>query len=181
MKDSIAKEINGVKNAWKLWPSRGGLGVWRLMEKTILNFHFDYWNPSLRFLFKRIFQLCLRDSFPLWGGQSEQSTSPKLCGKYLISNQNWRRVKTYSPPRGTLAQQCIAEPDHWSMISSGAAVVVVRLEQDGNKTATSPGDSVCPLIVDLPFIWVVVIYFTSMPLHCFFPGRSLRKLYFFEH
>ena len=25
----------------------GGRGVWRLMEKNILNFHFDYWNPSL--------------------------------------------------------------------------------------------------------------------------------------
>ena len=46
-------------------------------------------------------------------------------------------VKTYSPPQGTLAQQCIAGLDHWSMISSGAAVV--RLEQDGNKTATSQG------------------------------------------
>ena len=26
----------------------GGLGVRRLMEKSILNFHFDYWNISLR-------------------------------------------------------------------------------------------------------------------------------------
>ena len=69
---------------------KGGWGFRRLMEKIILNFHFDYWNPSQRFLFKRNFQLCLRDSFPLWGGQSEQLTSPKLCGKYLISNQNWR-------------------------------------------------------------------------------------------
>ena len=25
----------------------GGRGVWRLMEKTILNFHFDYLHPSL--------------------------------------------------------------------------------------------------------------------------------------
>ena len=25
----------------------GGAGVGRLMAKTILNFHFDYWNPSL--------------------------------------------------------------------------------------------------------------------------------------
>ena len=158
---------------------KGGWGFRRLMEKIILNFHFDYWNPSQRFLFKRNFQLCLRDSFPLWGGQSEQLTSPKLCGKYLISNQNWRGVKTYSPPQGTLVQQCIAGLDHWSMISSGAAVV--RLEQDGNKTATSQGDSVCPLIVDLPFIWVVVIYFTSMPLHLFFPDRSLKKLYFFPN
>ena len=44
---TIAKEKNGVKNAWKLWPSRGGLGVWRLMEKTILNFNFDYLHTSL--------------------------------------------------------------------------------------------------------------------------------------
>ena len=41
MQDSIAKE--------KKWgKKRGGAG--RLMANTILNFHFDNWNPSLIFL-----------------------------------------------------------------------------------------------------------------------------------
>ena len=39
----------GQKNVWKLCPLRGGRGgVRRLMEKNILNFHFDYWIISLR-------------------------------------------------------------------------------------------------------------------------------------
>ena len=34
-----SKEKSGVKNVWKLCPLRTG--------KSILNFHFDYWSPSL--------------------------------------------------------------------------------------------------------------------------------------
>ena len=45
MQDSIEKEKNGVKNVCKFVPLRGGGR--RLMAKTILNFQFDYWNPSL--------------------------------------------------------------------------------------------------------------------------------------
>ena len=39
------RKKSGVKNVWKFVPLRGGVG--RLMANTILNFHFDYWNPSL--------------------------------------------------------------------------------------------------------------------------------------
>ena len=45
-KGAIAKEKVGQKNVWKFVPLRGG-GVGRLMANAILNFHFDYLNPSL--------------------------------------------------------------------------------------------------------------------------------------
>ena len=43
----MQKKKSRVKNVWKFVPLRGGVG--RLMAKTILNFHFDYLKPSLRF------------------------------------------------------------------------------------------------------------------------------------
>ena len=43
------RKKSGVKNVWKFVPLRGGEGGGRrLMAKTILDFHFDYLNPSLR-------------------------------------------------------------------------------------------------------------------------------------
>ena len=49
MLDSVAKEKSGVKNCLEICAimGGGGVGVRRLMAKTILNFHFDYSNPSL--------------------------------------------------------------------------------------------------------------------------------------
>ena len=41
----------------------GGRGVWRLMEKNILNFHFDYLHPSLnrdKKMFKRAMEKLVR-------------------------------------------------------------------------------------------------------------------------
>ena len=35
------------KKCLEIMTIKGGGGVWRLMEKTILNFHFDYLHPSL--------------------------------------------------------------------------------------------------------------------------------------
>ena len=50
MLESIAKEKNGVKKCLEIMTIRGGGGgVGCLMEKTILNFHFDYLNTSLSF------------------------------------------------------------------------------------------------------------------------------------
>ena len=43
------KKKSGVKNVWKFVPLRGGGGGCP-MANTILNFHFDYLNPSLRFV-----------------------------------------------------------------------------------------------------------------------------------
>ena len=40
------RKKGGLKNVCELCPLRGE-GVRRLMEKSILNFHFDYWNISL--------------------------------------------------------------------------------------------------------------------------------------
>ena len=48
MQDSIAKEKNGVKKCLEICAIKGGGR--RLMAKTILNFHFDYLNPSLSFI-----------------------------------------------------------------------------------------------------------------------------------
>ena len=45
MSDSIAKEKKWGKKCLEIVTIRGG--VRRLMEKTILNFHFDYLNSSL--------------------------------------------------------------------------------------------------------------------------------------
>ena len=50
MQDSIAKEKSGAKKCLEICAIRGGGGVGRLMAKTILNFHFDYWHTSLRLL-----------------------------------------------------------------------------------------------------------------------------------
>ena len=44
------KKKSGVKKCLEICAIKGGgggLGVGRLMAKTILNFHFDYLNPSL--------------------------------------------------------------------------------------------------------------------------------------
>ena len=59
MQDSIAKEKSGVKNVWKLYSLRGGGGVRSLMEKSILKFHFNYWNPSLKVNFDLSIYSCL--------------------------------------------------------------------------------------------------------------------------
>ena len=50
MLDSIAKEKKWGKKCFEIATIKGGgMGwVWRLMEKNILNFHFEYLNPSLR-------------------------------------------------------------------------------------------------------------------------------------
>ena len=45
-KDSI-EEKSGVKKCLEIMSIKGGGDVRRLMEKSILNFHFDYLNPSL--------------------------------------------------------------------------------------------------------------------------------------
>ena len=48
----LQKKKRGVKNVWNLCLSEGRGGVRPLMERSFLNFHFDYWNPSLiRFQF----------------------------------------------------------------------------------------------------------------------------------
>ena len=48
MKDSIAKEKKWGKKCLEIMTIKGGGGVWRLMAKTILYFHFDYLKTSLR-------------------------------------------------------------------------------------------------------------------------------------
>ena len=49
MYDSIAKEKEWGKKCLEICAIKGGRGggVGRLMANTILNFYFDYWNPSL--------------------------------------------------------------------------------------------------------------------------------------
>ena len=42
----LQKKKSGVKKCMEICAIKGG-GVRRLMAKAILNFHFDYWNPSL--------------------------------------------------------------------------------------------------------------------------------------
>ena len=42
----MQKKKGGVKKFLEIM-SIEGEGVGRLMEKSVLNFHFDYWNPSL--------------------------------------------------------------------------------------------------------------------------------------
>ena len=44
----LQKKKVGYKNVWKFVPLGGGGGGRRLTAKSILNFHFDYLNPSLR-------------------------------------------------------------------------------------------------------------------------------------
>ena len=54
----------------------GGGGVGRLMAKTIFNFHFDYWNPSLRPVAKNIARTYdIYSSF-----QSDHHSSPPSNG-----------------------------------------------------------------------------------------------------
>ena len=61
-KGAIAKEKVGQKNVWKFVPLRGG-GVGRLMANAILNFHFDYLNPSLIENAQHLVISCHHDSF----------------------------------------------------------------------------------------------------------------------
>ena len=44
----MQKKKSGVKKCLEILPLRGG-GAGRLMANAILNFHFDYLNPSLKF------------------------------------------------------------------------------------------------------------------------------------
>ena len=54
MYDSIAKEKKWGKKCLEIMSIKGGEDVRRLMEKTILNFHFDSWNPSLNMMISSV-------------------------------------------------------------------------------------------------------------------------------
>ena len=65
----MQKKKSGVKNVWKFVPLRGGGGVGCLMANAILNFHFDYLNPSLN----KMYEGCGRSNFFL-------RENPKIVG-----------------------------------------------------------------------------------------------------
>ena len=47
-RDQLQKKKVGVKKCREIMSIKGGWGVQRLMEKSILNFHFDYLTTSHR-------------------------------------------------------------------------------------------------------------------------------------
>ena len=57
---------SGIKKCLEIMPIKKGKGG---AEKTILNFHFDYWNPSLRYVYWKHSAIhadvCLTDVNPL--------------------------------------------------------------------------------------------------------------------
>ena len=78
-------------SGWKFWPLRGGGGVWPLMEKTILNFHFDYLTTSLRWNF--LFIILLLKPFFNWTSKIRPYFDPSALTHHLIFGEGseWQK------------------------------------------------------------------------------------------
>ena len=89
--NQFQRKKSGVKNVWKLCPLREGRGS----DAFILNFHFDYWNPSLRST-GNTFRSSLNFGFFITGPSSlfADSTSPSELFRGILS---WKWSIPLSP------------------------------------------------------------------------------------